>query len=199
MNRFVTKKGWALFQRGSFLPMYGRRSLTVRVNKHTEIYLHSPEDEPESHILVGIGVGEIELDIVPDGELAFRTDGDVYILEPEQHQERRQTSDTIYTSLDRPPPLSPEMAAIQRMMRQNELERERDRQMMMELQDDRRRMAARRASESAPQKGAAKDPAPVGEDADASPPNPEEPEGGNDPELSGGEPAGTVGKQKPAK
>jgi len=196
MNRFVTKKGWAALERGSLLSMHGRRKLTVRCNMETDIYLVGEDLEP---LLVGRGLGEIELDIHPDGDLRFDTDGHVWVLEPEQNQDRRQLSDTVYTSLDRPPPLSPEMAAIQRMMRQNELERERDREMMKELQNDRRRMAARSSSESSSRKGAAEDPAPVGQNTDASSSNPEQPQGGGDTESIIVESSRTVASPKPAK
>ncbi|AXL15630.1 hypothetical protein [Microviridae sp.] len=58
------------------------------------------------------------------------TNGKTWIKDRAITQTMASTSTEVFTTLDRPAPLSPEMAAIQRMQRKNELVRERDREEM---------------------------------------------------------------------
>ena len=84
----------------------------------------------EFGLLLAYGTGQQEIAVTGTGECHFQCDGAIWLRPSSRVQERLKASTEIFTTLDRPAPMSPEMQAIQRMMRRNEIERERDRQEM---------------------------------------------------------------------
>jgi len=99
------------------------------------IHFHLRTVEPitvtnEFGLVLGHGTGEQEIAVTGDGECHFQCNGAIWLRPSSRVQERLKASTEIFTTLDRPAPMSPEMQAIHRMMRRNEMERERDRQEM---------------------------------------------------------------------
>lgn len=84
---------------------------------------------------------EISVDITEEVELVA-SEGVFFYRFSARDQTRYRTSDEKFTSLDRPAPLSPEMLAIERLMRRNSIEREKDRANIERLQNQ---LASRRA------------------------------------------------------
>lgn len=82
----------------------------------------SPEPEGDE-VLAGHGTSVVVE--MPPGYWKVAAEDDVYVMSKVRNQETYRVSDEKFTTLDRPPPLSPEMAAIQRLSRLNEIERER--------------------------------------------------------------------------
>jgi len=119
----TTPSDWLQWDIKEALPFTGGVSFHARTIKPLVI-------TDEQGLIVGFGTGEQFVSITGEGELRFDCSSPVWIRPASRVQERLKSSEEIFTSLDRPAPLSPEMAAIQRMMRRNEMERERDRQEM---------------------------------------------------------------------
>lgn len=99
------------------------------------IHFHLRTVEPitvtnEFGLLLAYGTGQQEIFVTGQGECHFQCDGAIWLRPSSRVQERMKVSTEIFTTLDRPAPMSPEMQAIHRMMRRNEIERERDRQEM---------------------------------------------------------------------
>jgi len=99
-----------------------------------------PEDAPE--IFCGaVNCGETRIEVQGKEPLRFSVVSDeessVWIRFPEIDQTALKTTDQTFTTLDRPEPLSPEMLAIQRLMRRNELDREEQRRDMERIIDAR--------------------------------------------------------------
>lgn len=96
---------------------------TMAVRSEGPAYVYAQIGESEE-ILLGYGSEPFEIQMYP---CFFRVacEGDVWIAPNNIEQSMFKVSDEVFTTLDRPAPLSPEMLAIQRMIRHNELERER--------------------------------------------------------------------------
>jgi len=155
---------WIEWDQSEVLPFKGgisfhtRTSVTLTVTDHMGL-------------LIALGDGEQEIRVTGSGELKFDCDGPIWLKPSARVQERLQSSTEIFTTLDRPAPLSPEMLAIERMMRRNELQREQDRQEMEQRFADRlREQSGRKLEPPAPKASADKkeavrdDPGPGGDD-----------------------------------
>lgn len=86
--------------------------------------------ESEAGVFSGCG----KFDGLVKGDVHIYSDDRVWLKGGARNQLAQKTSDEIFTTLDRPAPMSPEMAAIRRMQRANELERERTRARLIELE-----------------------------------------------------------------
>lgn len=131
---------WIEWDKNEALPFDGRVSVTVR--SETPVVVKTSYG-----LVVGAGEYECESEVTGDGELMFYSDSPVFIKPSSRVQDRLQTSDEVFTSLDRPAPLTPEMLAIQRMLRRNEIQREADRQEMEQRYDRRTAELLRRQSQ----------------------------------------------------
>jgi len=129
-------QNWLQWDVKEVLPFTGGISFSVRTA--TPVIIRDIHG-----LILGYGEGEQEITVTGDGECLFECDTDIWIRPSTRVQERLQRSTEVFTSLDRPAPLSPEMLAIQRMMRKNEMERERDRQEMEKRFADRQHENAR--------------------------------------------------------
>lgn len=76
------------------------------------------------------GEGVITVKVHEPTDVFIDTVGNFRIVERAINQTCEPSSDIILTTLDRPDPMSPEMAAIMRMQRKNEIQREMDRAYM---------------------------------------------------------------------
>lgn len=100
---------------------FSNGTMAVRSELPAYVYLQGEEGE---ETLIGYGSEPFEVQMQP-GYFRVASEGDVWIAPNNIDQEMFKVSNEIFTTLDRPAPLSPEMLAIQRMIRQNELDRER--------------------------------------------------------------------------
>jgi len=129
-------QNWVQWDQNEVLPFTGGISFTMRTAKECIVRdIHG--------LILGMGKGEQEIHVTGDGECIFECETDIWVMPSTRVQERLQRSTEIFTSLDRPAPMSPEMLAIERMMRKNEIERERDRQEMEKRFADRQRTDVR--------------------------------------------------------
>jgi len=127
---------WVLWDEKEVLPFDGGISFHVRTSTPLVVI-------NEFGLILGFGIGQQEIAVTGKGEITFDCDSDIWLRPSSRVQERIQASSEIFTTLDRPSPLSPEMQAIHRMMRRNEIEREKDRQDMEKRFADRFREDAR--------------------------------------------------------
>jgi len=104
---------------------------------------------------------------VSDTTIEIATEGPVWRVDHAVQQPRTQ-EEIKYTTYDRPAPLSPEMQAIQRMAKANEIEREKLRK-RLETYEQRIEVAEPLAAETKPPKGGKK--AKRSEDAVEEPPS----------------------------
>ena len=114
---------WVQWDEKEVLPFDGGISFQIRTVKPCIV-------TNEFGLILGFGNGQQEIVVTGKGEISFSCASDVWLRPSSRVQERLQKSSEIFTSLDRPSPLTPEMQAIHRMMRRNEIDRERDRQDM---------------------------------------------------------------------
>lgn len=147
---------WVQWDTSEILPFEGGTSFLVRSDQEITV-------KDSFGLLLGMGAGEIEVEVTGSGNIHFHGASDVHLKPRSRIQERIAQSEVTFTSLDRPAPLTPEMAAIQRMMRKNELDRERDRQIMEQRFNDQQSRSKHRPEPGAPSpmevpsgKGAAK-------------------------------------------
>lgn len=103
----------------------GPQRVTLRAEERTSVYLSRSKDFSDE-ILCALGEGELNIETRAGDYLRVKSDGRVWIAVGSKNQFREQ-SDESFTTLDRPAPISPEMAAIMQMMKRNERERQNDR------------------------------------------------------------------------
>jgi len=119
----TSPQDWILWDKSEPLPFSGGVSFHIRSILPASV-------KNEFGLVLGFGTGEQQITVTGDGEIHFACKSDIWLRPSSRVQERIQRSTEIFTSLDRPAPMSPEMLAIQRMMRKNELDREMDRREM---------------------------------------------------------------------
>jgi len=159
---------WVRWDTKEMLPFNGGISFHIRTNQPCTVL-------NEDGLILAYGEGEQYIHVTGSGAIDFYCDGAVFLKPSSRVQERVAQSEQVFTTLDRPAPLSPEMQAISMMMRRNELERERDRKTMeTRLADQSRLIAASKRVEpaQAPSANKAED---VRQNAGASSPNAEKP------------------------
>lgn len=122
MRRFKTYGDWRKFVKGAV--QAGRHRLIFRSEGHAKVFAVSETQKIPIAVLCE-GDAEISVSLYEDCEIVCEG-ADVWYKPPAFDQTAYKTSDVSFASLDRPAPLSPEMAAIERMMRRNALDRERD-------------------------------------------------------------------------
>lgn len=164
MKRMVTQGQWSLWKNDKNLQCVGKVKIMFRAEQPLAVY-GARTSNFKNELLLGFAEnGEIEtlwdqhnafVRVASEGRVWFKTFESVHAVE--------RTSDTRYTSNERPSALSPEMQAIMRMVKRNELEREYQRSQNQRIQEDLRRIASSDrkdqggASEPAPAKEAKKD------------------------------------------
>ncbi len=97
-----------------------KRRLFVRSTSDCHVWW--TKGKGKKPVLAGKGtVFEVEM---AKGFFSIVSEGEVYVSDNLINQQMLKVHDEVFTSLDRPSPMSPEMLAIARMERQNELQRE---------------------------------------------------------------------------
>mgnify|MGYP000101674966 CR=1 FL=1 len=142
MKRHVTQGEWSVWKSDKNLHFTNKVKIMIRAEMPLHVY-GSPDNKFKGEILLGYTeIGEME--VLADRSLYVRlhTEGRAWFKTFEVCHPTLRTSDTVYTSLERPSNLSPEMQAIMRMVRKNEIEREQQREQNARIQDDLRRITA---------------------------------------------------------
>jgi hypothetical protein len=147
----ITNQGWALLAPDQFITIgHNQSTIWIRSEEHAVAYA-AFEDDWSDEILVGYGIAEQE--IVVRGKLRrlrIKSEGRVWLREAKIDQTKHRIDPDVFTTLDRPPPLSAEMLAVQQMMRRNEIERERHRsEIERMLYDNANAQAPKAASQDA--------------------------------------------------
>lgn len=104
-----------------------RGTMHVRSIKLAAIY--------QDGTLIGVNAGEFTVKTA-EGDVEIASDGDVWVGYCIVNHDRSKTSEQVFTTYDRPATLSPEMQLMQRMMKSNALERERQLKQMEYLHDE---------------------------------------------------------------
>ncbi|AXL15494.1 hypothetical protein [Microviridae sp.] len=91
-------------------------------------------------VLVAHFEGETRAAITGEA-VRVETEGHFQFFDPVIDQTAYRTSDDVFTSLDRPQPLSPEMLAVQQLMRRNEIERDFMRQQMESFRHEQKQVS----------------------------------------------------------
>lgn len=107
------------------IPFDGSISVILRADQLCKVYAITEEGIA---LLVGHFTGEEKVTVVDPyfKRLEYKSKGNVWVRDLAVNQSRGRDTDVVFTTLDRPAKLSPEMQAIQRLARQNEIMRERD-------------------------------------------------------------------------
>jgi len=158
---------WVQWDEKEVLPFDGGISFHVRTETPCVI-------KNEFGLILGFGTGQQEVAVTGKGEITFKCKSDIWLRPSSRVQERLQASPEIFTTLDRPAPMSPEMQAIHRMMRRNELEREKDRQEMEKRFADRSREDTRSEPSKDARKASTKEKDEVLEDSERGDSSPED-------------------------
>lgn len=113
------------------MPVWSDTRVRFRSEAKARVYAAFEEDFSDEQ-LVAVFEGELEVCCRrgDPNRLRIATDGRVWACYTSLEQVAVRQSDEIFTTLDRPAPMSPEMRAVHEMMRRNEIERERMREMM---------------------------------------------------------------------
>lgn len=115
---------WLLAQKGVWVDTGQTRTLRFMSEDTVRVYFSELATE-ETERLLTIGEGEVQVRLPRQGFYRLESDGRAWTKPVGRPQERKAVSTEVFTTLDRPAPLSPEMAALMRLERQNTLERER--------------------------------------------------------------------------
>jgi len=130
----VTTEGWSILPSEEYIMMGGVYGSTLFFRAEVSATAFFTEDEWKTEVLCGHGVGESEITIRGKARpLRIVSNGRVWIKDTKRDQTKVIIDPDVFTTLDRPPLLSPEMLAVQQMLKRNEIERERERSAMMEL------------------------------------------------------------------
>lgn len=119
---------WRGIEQLGFMPS-GR--VRVRATAPCSVY---EELNDGSEVLLAHFEGETRIAVTGE-RIRVETSGDFQFFDAAVNQTATKTTNEVFTSLDRPAPLSPEMLAVQQMMRRNEIERDLMRQQMERLHD----------------------------------------------------------------
>lgn len=146
---FKNSQGWSGLPSDHVLSFEGPKSFYIRVENDTRCYFASDSDFADE-LLIGLGVGEMELHLPHAGFLRFETEGRLWLHDNSRAKPRVQTSERVFTTLDRPAQMSPELLALTRLIQRNERARQNDR---MEFQNrlESVRLAAQGSTEVVPQ------------------------------------------------
>jgi hypothetical protein len=144
MERFRTRGDWATLSTNEVIEWSGnnRAAILLRLEQPGCVY---GSDNPgfAEELLLGKGDGQIEIEAFGFGDLYVRvdTEGRCWVQERAGDQTVHKMHEEVFTSLERPPKLSPEMEMIYRMSRQNELMREQVLREAKEIANERREPA----------------------------------------------------------
>lgn len=136
MNVF-TADGWRLFDADHYVTVFDRSKFFFRAEDRALAYFSGDEDFSDETLLA---VFESEASFTCSFSqrkfVRVQSAGRVWFRPSAVNQTVHRLRDDVFTTLDRPAALAPEVAAMMRLMKRNEIERERMLDGMRQIQRD---------------------------------------------------------------
>lgn len=134
LKRFISPDQFRPWPKTTALPIPGHQNIIVRSEAREMVYW-APTKKSKRPILAGGGLEEFEL-TVNGGFLFHRAEHGMWFYDKSKDQKTVRISDETFTSLDKPAPMSPEMMAIHRLQKRNEMAREQQMRQIERLHDE---------------------------------------------------------------
>lgn len=151
MIRVQENRDWELVETG--FQIDGAFRVVFRAEGETRLYTQKEEDGEDTFLCSFSGDCEVLIDRPYTVLLQVLSETRVWVSGFSKQKTAYKVSDRVFTSLDRPPPMSPEMRAVQEIQRRNEIERLKMWELMERKVDA---IRARSQSERPPERGAQK-------------------------------------------
>lgn len=135
MRSFRQNRSYVRVKPGVRHELEQRTTFYVRAPQPCEVYAYATDDDDDAGYLAGYGSEPFEMELQA-GFFEVLSPGPVYLATDAKEQPAYLASDEVFTTLDRPAPMSPEMQAIMRLQKMNERDRERTRAQIERLQDE---------------------------------------------------------------
>jgi len=122
MIRVHENRDWELVETG--FQIDGAFRVVFRAEGETRLYTQKEEDGEDTFLCSFTGDCEVLIDRPHTVLLQVVSETRVWVSGFSKHKTSFKVSDRVFTSLDRPPPMSPEMRAVHEIQRRNEIERQ---------------------------------------------------------------------------
>lgn len=123
MIRVHENRDWELVETG--FQIDGAFRVVFRAEGETRLYTQKEEDGDDTFLCSFSGDCEVLIDRPHTVLLQVVSETRVWVSGFSKQKTAFKVSDRVFTSLDRPPPMSPEMRAVHEMTKRNEIERQR--------------------------------------------------------------------------
>jgi len=123
MIRVNENRDWELVTTG--FQIDGAFRVVFRAEGETRLYTQKEEDGDDTFLCSFTGDCEVLIDRPYTVLLQVVSETRVWVSGFSKHKTSFKVSDRVFTSLDRPPPMSPEMRAVHEITKRNEIERQR--------------------------------------------------------------------------
>jgi len=121
MIRVHENREWELVETG--FQILGAFRVVFRAEGETRLYTQKEEDGEDTFLCAFSGDCEVVIDRPYTVLLQVVSETRVWVSGFSKQKTAYKVSDRVFTSLDRPPPMSPEMRAVYEIQRRNEIER----------------------------------------------------------------------------
>ena len=122
MKMVRENRDWELVDTG--FQIDGTFRVVFRAEGETRLYTQKEEDGEDTFLCSFSGDCEVLIDRPHTVFLQVVSEARVWVSGFSKHKTSYKVSDRVFTSLDRPPPLTPEMRAVHEIQRRNEIERQ---------------------------------------------------------------------------
>jgi len=141
-GRATIVRGYSPLTKKEYVQLEDSGTVLLSSDRRARVFV-SQADDFSDEVCASVFEGQLELSVrFGPARLRIEGAGKVWVKLMATQQAVYRMRDDVFTTLDRPAPVSPEMAAVQRMMRRNELDREQQLAEMRRLRDDAIRVAA---------------------------------------------------------
>lgn len=124
MRRFSVKGRYEPLEAGEVVSARGRFRARFMAEELTQVFAHEHADDPGFLVGVGDGQFEVQVDGFPFLYVSANSHGRVWVDLAQRDQSVIIDEPTSFTTLDRPPPVSPEVRYMQQMVMANTRMRE---------------------------------------------------------------------------
>lgn len=128
MQRFVTKHGWQEVLQSEVMVLREKKAVAYfRCDGDTRIYVSSTE-EFDVEVLAAMGTGDLEVEVVGYAPcyLRFESEGRLWVRREQIDQTTQAVYGTTFVEPMMRPAKSPEIERLERMVRANQIARDRD-------------------------------------------------------------------------
>ena len=122
MIRVNENRDWELVETG--FQINGSFRVVFRAEGETRLYTQKEEDGEDTFLCSFTGDCEVVIDRPHTVLLQVVSETRVWVSGFSKQRTAFKVSDRVFTSLDRPPPMSPEMRALHEIQKRNEIERQ---------------------------------------------------------------------------